>query len=67
LRPGGAPPVKLLGFLLMAAGWAIALAAVALLKTTLDRGLFVLAGIAVEVLGLALAVRAHQPARGESQ
>jgi hypothetical protein len=56
--------MKPLSFLLLAAGWAITLAAVVLLRTTGQQGLFVLAGIGVEVLGLALAVRAHQPAKG---
>jgi hypothetical protein len=59
--------MKLLGFLLMASGWVIALAAVALLKTTLERGVFVLAGIGVEALGLALAVRGHRARKGESE
>lgn len=59
--------MKLLGFLLLAAGWAIALAAVALLRTAPERSVFVIAGIGVEVLGLILVVRAHQPPKGESE
>lgn len=59
--------MKLLGLLLLAAGWAITLAAVVLLKTTVERSVFVLAGIAVEALGLALATRAHQPVKGEAE
>jgi uncharacterized membrane protein YccC len=55
--------VKPLGFLLLLSGWAIAVAAVALLKTTPERGAFALAGIGVEALGLVLVVRAHQPAQ----
>jgi len=57
--------MKLLGLLLLAAGWIITLAAVVLLKTTLERSVFVMSGIGVEVLGLVLAVRAHQPPKGE--
>jgi hypothetical protein len=63
----GAHPVKLLGLLLLVSGWAIALAAVALLKTTLERSVFVLAGIGVEILALVLAVIAHRPAKGEGE
>ena len=59
--------MKLLGVLLLAAGWAIAVAAVVLLKTTPERGAFVVAGIGVEVLGLVLVVRAHQPTKGEGE
>jgi hypothetical protein len=59
--------MKLLGFLLLASGWAIALAAVILLKTLPQRSVFVIAGIGVEVLGLMLVVRAHQAARGLSE
>lgn len=59
--------MKALGFILLLSGWAIVLAAMALLRTGLDRGVFVTAGIGVEALGLALAVRAHRPPRGESE
>lgn len=59
--------MKLWGFLLLVAGWAIVLAAVVLLKTAPERSVFVLAGIGVEVLGLVLAVRAHRPPRGETE
>lgn len=50
--------MKLLGFGLLLAGWAISIAAVALLAAGL-RTVFVLAGMGVEVLGLILAIRAH--------
>jgi hypothetical protein len=59
--------MKLLGFLLLVAGWAIALAAVVLLRTTIERSVFAIAGIGVEVLGLILVVRAHQPPKGECE
>ena len=58
--------MKLAGFLLLGTGWAIALAAVVLLRTAPERSVFVLAGVGVEVLGLILVVRAHQPPKGES-
>jgi hypothetical protein len=59
--------MKFTGILLLAAGWAIVVAAVALLPSAGARTAFVLAGIAVELLGLGLAVRAHLvlPAEGE--
>ena len=60
--------MKLAGFLLLVAGWAIVLAAVALLPSAPTRnGLtgFVLAGLAVEALGLILVVRSHLVPREE--
>jgi hypothetical protein len=59
--------MKLLGFLLLSAGWGIVLAAVALLSSALPRAGFVLAGIGVEVLGLALVIRSHPIPRGEEE
>jgi hypothetical protein len=59
--------MKLLALLLLVAGWAITLAAVVLLKTTPERSVFAIAGVGVEVLGLILAARAHQPPKGESE
>jgi len=59
--------MKIAGFLLLSAGWAIVAAAVALLPSSGARSAFVLAGVTVELFGLALAVRAHLvlPAEGE--
>jgi hypothetical protein len=51
--------MKIAGFLLLLAGWALVLAAVALLARTGPRGPFLLAGLAVEALGLVLVVRSH--------
>lgn len=51
--------MKLVGFLLMLAGWVLVLAALEMLGAAIPRALFVLAGFAVEVLGLALVFRAH--------
>lgn len=50
--------MKLVGFLLMLAGWVIVLAALEMLRAAIPRALFVVAGLGVEVLGLALAFRA---------
>ncbi len=51
--------MKLLGLLLLPAGWIITLAAVVLLKTVLQISGFVIAGLGVEILGLVLVSRAH--------
>jgi hypothetical protein len=51
--------MKLVGFLLLVAGWGIVVSAVALLPSAGLRVAFVLAGVAVELLGLALAIRSH--------
>jgi hypothetical protein len=51
--------MKIAGLLLLVSGWAIVVAAVALLPSAGARVGFVLAGMAVELFGLALAVRAH--------
>jgi len=52
--------MKLAGFLLLVAGWAIVVAALLLLPSGASRLAFVLAGVAVQVLGLVLAVRSHR-------
>jgi len=51
--------MRLTGFLLLLAGWAIVLTALALLGRYGPRAVFVLAGVAVEVLGLGLVARSH--------
>src|SRR5262245_51874781 len=50
--------MKLLGFILLLSGWGIVMAALVMLhgKATL---VFILAGVAVEIVGLALVARAH--------
>ena len=55
-----------MALLLMVSGWGIVLAAVGLLPEA-TRAMFVLAGLAIEVLGLALAFRAHLPQRGNER
>lgn len=52
--------MKLASFLLIFAGWAIVVAAVLLLPSAGSRAAFVWAGIAVEGLGLVLALRSHR-------
>ncbi|MGH9447825.1 MAG: hypothetical protein ACRD3O_19195 [Terriglobia bacterium] len=59
--------MKLAGFLLLLAGWGIVLGALALFPAGSSRTAFVLAGAAVEALGLALAVRAHWVQREEGE
>jgi hypothetical protein len=51
--------LRLFGFLLLLAGWGIALSALALLATETSRAAFVLAGVGVEIVGLVLVIRAH--------
>ncbi len=57
--------MKVLGFLLLLAGWFLVLAAIVLFASPPLRAAFVLAGIAVEVLGLVLAFRSHLNPREE--
>ncbi len=51
--------MKLAGFLLLLAGWCIAVLSIALLPATGARSAFVLTALAVELLGLGLAIRSH--------
>ena len=53
--------MKPAGFLLLPSGWAIVLAAIALLPPGAARGAFLMAGLGVEALGMGLVVRAHIP------
>lgn len=57
--------MKVAGFLLLLAGWAIVLAALVLLASAPPRAAFVLAGLGVEVLGLVLVIRSHMVPSGE--
>ena len=52
--------MKLSGFLLLLSGWAIVVAAMALLHGS-ALSAFIIAGLAVEVLGLALFAKSHVP------
>jgi hypothetical protein len=53
--------MKLAGLFLLPAGWAIVLTAIVLLPPVPARSGFVLAGVAVEAVGLVLVTRAHMP------
>jgi hypothetical protein len=57
--------MRFTGFLLLPSGWIIVLAALVLLKASPQQVAFVLAGMGVEALGLALVVRSHMIPRGE--
>jgi len=54
-----------MGFVLLLSGWGIVLTAFVLLGSPLQQSSFVLAGFAVELLGLALVARSHLIPRGE--
>lgn len=56
--------MRFLGFMLLLAGWAIVVCALALLQDV-PRVAFAYAGMGVEVLGLVLVIRAHLFLRGE--
>ncbi len=52
--------MKLAGMFLLLAGWGIVVSAVLLFPRPLSRGLFVLAGLAVQAIGLILAFRREE-------
>jgi hypothetical protein len=56
--------MKLAGFLLLLAGWGIVVSTLPLLPSLPMRAAFVLAGVAVELMGLGLVVRSHLVPRG---
>jgi len=55
--------MRLAGLLLLASGWAIVLAAFVMLSAVGPRTVFVAAGAAIEILGLALLARSHVSVR----
>lgn len=57
--------MKLAGLLVMPAGFFLSLAALAMFPAPAPRAAFVACGLAVEALGLAVAVRGHMSARRE--
>ena len=57
--------MRLLGFLMLLAGWFLVLAAIVLFASPTLRSAFVLTGMAVEALGLILAFRSHLIPREE--
>lgn len=59
--------MKVVGFLMLVAGWFLVGAAIILFASPPLRGAFVLTGIAVEALGLTLAFRSHLIPREEKR
>ncbi|MGA9068652.1 MAG: hypothetical protein WB424_00265 [Terracidiphilus sp.] len=59
--------MKYAGLLVMPAGFFLTLAALILYPDPALRTAFVLCGLAVEALGLVVAVRGHMAARGEER
>jgi len=59
--------MKIAGFLLLLAGWLLVLSALALLSGGAARGAFILAGMAVEILGLVMVFRAHLTPKEDRQ
>ena len=59
--------MKYAGLLVMPAGFFLSVAALVLFPTPAMRGAFVLCGIAVEALGLGVAVRGHMERREKDQ
>jgi hypothetical protein len=59
--------MKLAGVFLLLAGWIIVAAAVILLLPANATAVFVLAGVAVEILGLTLVIRSNPLAVGEKE
>jgi hypothetical protein len=57
--------MKYAGLLVMPAGFFLSIAALVLFPAPAPRAMFVLCGMAVEALGLAVAVRGHMEARKE--
>lgn len=51
--------MKYAGLLLMPAGFFLCVAAILLFPASMQRSIFVLSGLAVEFLGLAVAIRGH--------
>jgi hypothetical protein len=59
--------MKYAGLLVMPAGFFLAVAAILLFPDPAPRAAFVVCGLAVEAMGLVVAVRGHMERRGESR
>lgn len=59
--------MKYAGLMVMVTGFFLSIAAVVMFSAAAQRAAFVVCGLAVEILGLVVAVRAHIEPRGESQ
>lgn len=67
LQVGEDPGMKPAGVFLLLAGWGIVLSAVVLFSNELLRGIFVFAGVCLEVLGLAFLFRSYSNPEQESE
>jgi hypothetical protein len=59
--------VKYAGLLMMPAGFVLSIAAIVLFSDSVQRTAFVLCGLAVEAMGLVVAVRGHVQLRSENR
>lgn len=59
--------MKIAGLLVMPAGFFLTIAALVLFLDPMQRSVFVVCGLAVESLGLVVAIKGHMLARGESR
>lgn len=59
--------MKYAGLLVMPAGFFLSIAAILLFPASAPRAAFVLAGIAVEAMGVVVAVRGHMQLRSENR
>lgn len=59
--------MKYAGLLVMPAGFFLTVAALVLFQDAARQAMFVVCGLGVEALGLAVAVRGHMPAREKSR
>ena len=59
--------MKYAGLLVMPAGFFLTIAAILLFPAPALRAAFVVCGLAVEIMGLGVAVRGHMQARGEQR
>jgi len=59
--------MKYAGLLVMPAGFFLTLAALVLFPGAVPRPAFVVCGVAVEALGLGVAIRGHMMRRGEAR
>jgi hypothetical protein len=59
--------MKYAGLLVMPAGFVLSIAAILLFPAPASRAAFVFCGLAVEAMGLAVAVRGHMGPRGEKR
>ncbi len=57
--------MNIAGFLLLVAGWVIVAGALVLLNSPGARAAFVLAGIAVQIMGMVFAIRSHRVVESE--